>query len=153
VKPAAPESAGTPPYGQTVARSTARDASSGAFPDPLARYRYALARGGVAPALGLRHNAPGIAPSSPTRRRWRPRHLAGRPWRATALPPIWSPADRTTTPAITEAFVEAYRAAGGLIEHAHFPDARHSFVQQASPDTDKCVALVRDFVGRQLGRS
>jgi len=52
--------------------------------------------------------------------------------------------------AITEAFVRAYRGAGGQVEHAHFPDARHGFMQQASPDTDKGVALIRDFVGRRL---
>jgi hypothetical protein len=35
----------------------------------------------------------------------------------------------------------------------HFPGARHTFIQQASPDTDKCIALVREFIGRQLARS
>ena len=31
-----------------------------------------------------------------------------------------------------------------------FPGARHGFVQQAGPDTDKCIALMRGFVARQL---
>ena len=49
--------------------------------------------------------------------------------------------------------MKAYEGAGGRIERAHFPEARHGFAQQASPDTDRCVALVRDFIARQLGRS
>jgi dipeptidyl aminopeptidase/acylaminoacyl peptidase len=75
---------------------------------------------------------------------------------ATALPPVWvaqPDQDDNVPAAITEAFVKAYQGAGGAVEHAHFPGARHGFVQQASPDTDRCVALVRDFIGRQLGRS
>jgi hypothetical protein len=55
--------------------------------------------------------------------------------------------------AITEALVRAYTEAGGHIERAHFPGARHTFIQQASPDTEKCIALMRDFIGRQLSRS
>jgi len=35
----------------------------------------------------------------------------------------------------------------------HFPGARHTFIQQARPDTDKCIALIREFIGRQLARS
>ena len=42
-------------------------------------------------------------------------------------------------------------AAGGRIEHAHFAEARHGFAQQESPATEKCVAQVLDFVGRQTG--
>jgi len=47
--------------------------------------------------------------------------------------------------------VDAYRRAGGRIEHEHFPEARHGFAQLESPATDKCVAQVLDFVGRQTG--
>ena len=54
---------------------------------------------------------------------------------------------------ITEALVSTYTTAGGHIERVHFPDARHTFIQQASPDTDKCIALVREFIGRQLRHS
>jgi len=54
--------------------------------------------------------------------------------------------------AITEAFVTAYQKAGGRIEVVPFPGARHGFVQQAGPDTDKCIALMRGFVARQLAR-
>ena len=46
--------------------------------------------------------------------------------------------------------VRAYQQAGGRIERAHFPGARHGFTQQAGADTDKCIALMRDFIGREL---
>jgi len=48
--------------------------------------------------------------------------------------------------------VQAYQQAGGSIERVHFPGARHGFIGQASADTDKAIALMRDFIGRQLAR-
>jgi dipeptidyl aminopeptidase/acylaminoacyl peptidase len=72
---------------------------------------------------------------------------------ATALPPVWvaqPDLDDNVPATITTAFVQAYQRAGGPIERVHFPGARHSFVQQESPDTDKCIALVRQFIGRRL---
>jgi acetyl esterase/lipase len=168
VQPGAPERAGTPivrPDGSLD--STAGDASVAfvvaCYPvaDPLARYHYALSReheppppsGFDAKRLIASHRAffadeAAMAAASVTRI-----VSAGQ---AAALPPIWvaQPDEDDNVPAaITEAFVKAYQGAGGSVEHAHFPGARHGFVQQASPDTDKCVALVRDFIGRQLGRS
>jgi acetyl esterase len=165
LRPAAPEHAGTlivGPDGAIVAGP--RDASVAfvvaLYPvaDPLARYRYALSRedeppppsGFDAKRLIASHRAffpdeAAMAATSVTRI-----VTAGE---ATALPPVWvgqPDQDDNVPAAITEAFVRAYRSAGGLIEHAHFPDARHSFMQQASPDTDKGVALIRDFVGRRL---
>ncbi len=74
---------------------------------------------------------------------------------ARALPPAWvaqPELDDNVPAAITEAFVRAYQEAGGHIERAHFPGARHSFIQQAGADTDKCIALMRDFIGRHLAR-
>src|SRR5882672_10494086 len=122
--------------------------------DPLARYRYALSRedeppppsGFDANRLIASHRAffadeAAMAATSVTRI-----VSAGE---ATALPPVWvgqPDQDDNVPAAITEAFVRAYRGAGGQVEHAHFPDARHGFTQQASPDTDKGVALIRDFV-------
>jgi len=165
LKPAAPEHAGTPivgPDGALDARP--RDASVAfvvaLYPvaDPLARYRYALSReheppppsGFDAKRLIASHRAffadeAAMAATSVTRI-----VSAGE---ATALPPIWvgqPDQDDNVPAAITEAFVRAYRGAGGPVGHAHFPDARHGFMQQASPDTDKGVALIRDFVGRRL---
>lgn len=168
VQPAAPEHAGTPivrPDGSVDA--TARDASVAfvvaLYPvaDPLARYRYALSRADEPPPpsgfdakrLIAAHRAffadeAAMAAASVTRI-----VAAGR---ATALPPTFvaQPGQDDNVPAaITEAFVQAYQRAGGRVERAHFPDAGHGFVQQESPDTDKCIALVRDFVGRQLSGS
>ena len=59
--------------------------------------------------------------------------------------------DDNVPAAITEAFVDAYRKAGGHVDRVHFPESRHGFAQQASPATDKCVADVLDFIGRRTG--
>ena len=70
---------------------------------------------------------------------------------ARALPPVWlahAEVDDNVPTEITEAFVSAYGKAGGRIERVYFPGARHGFMQQASADTDKSVALMRDFIGR-----
>jgi acetyl esterase len=126
--------------------------------DPLARYRYALARedeppppsGFDAKRLIASHRAffadeTAMSAASVTR--------VVASGEAAALPPVWvaQPELDDNVPAeITEAFVRAYQAAGGPIDRAHFPGARHGFIQQASPDTDKAIALIRDFIGRQL---
>jgi hypothetical protein len=55
--------------------------------------------------------------------------------------------------AITEALIVAYRLAGGRIERTHFPGSRHGFIQNASADTDKAIALMREFIDAQLSRS
>ena len=128
--------------------------------DPLARYRYALSRedeppppsGFDAKRLVASHRAffadeAAMAQASVTR------IVAG--GLATALPPAWvaqPDLDDNVPAAITLAFVDAYRRAGGHIEHEHFPDSRHGFAQQESPATDKCVAQVLDFIGRQTSR-
>ena len=70
---------------------------------------------------------------------------------ARALPPVWlahAEVDDNVPTEITEAFVSAFGKAGGRIERVYFPGARHGFMQQASADTDKSVALMRDFIGR-----
>jgi dipeptidyl aminopeptidase/acylaminoacyl peptidase len=75
---------------------------------------------------------------------------------ARGLPPLWvaqPDLDDNVPAAITEDLVSAYTKAGGHIERVHFPGARHTFIQQASPDTDKCIAHMRDFIGRQLSGS
>ena len=168
VRPAAPEHAGTP----IVRPDASLDADAvdarvdfvvALYPvaDPLARYHYALSReheppppsGFDAKRLIASHRAffadeAAMAAASVTR-------IVSAGW-ATARPPIWvaqPDLDDNVPAAITVAFVKAYQGAGGSVEHAHFPGARHGFAQQASAETDRCVALVRDFVGRQLGRS
>ena len=74
---------------------------------------------------------------------------------ARALPPLWvaqPELDDNVPAAITEALVRAYQQAGGDVERVHFPGARHGFIQQPSADSDKAIALMRDFIGRQLVR-
>jgi len=126
--------------------------------DPLARYRYVLgreheppppsgfnAKGLIASHRGYFADEAAMAEASVTRI-----VAAGE---ARVLPPVWvaqPELDDNVPAAVTEAFVRAYEAAGGRIERAFFPRARHSFIQQPGADTDKCVALMRDFIGRQL---
>jgi acetyl esterase/lipase len=165
VRPGAPEGVGTPivtPDGALDA--TPHDAAVAfvvaLYPvaDPLARYRYALGREHEAPPpsgfdakrLIASHRAffadeASMADASVTRL-----VASGR---ATTLPPVWvaqPDLDDNVPAAITLAFVDAYRRAGGHIEHVHFPESRHGFVQQGSSATDTCVAHVLDFVGRQI---
>src|SRR5439155_886403 len=42
--------------------------------------------------------------------------------------------------------------AGGSVERVHFPGARDGFIGQPGADADKAIALMRDFIGRQLAR-
>ena len=72
---------------------------------------------------------------------------------ARALPAAWvaqPDLDDNVPAAITEALIVAYRQAGGRIEHTHFPGARHTFIQVPSANTDKAIALMRDFISTQL---
>jgi acetyl esterase len=126
--------------------------------DPLARYRYALSRehepvpesGFDAKRLIASHRAyfadeAAMADASVTRLA-----AAGA---ARALPPVFvaQPVLDDNVPAdITEAFVQTYQTAGGTVEHTRFPGQRHGFTGKAGPDTDKCVALMREFVSRQI---
>ena len=80
----------------------------------------------------------------------RQRHPHRELGRGARLPPVWlahPELDDNVPSEITEAFVAAYAKAGGRIERVHFPGARHGFMQQAGPATDKCIALMRNFIG------
>lgn len=164
LKPGVSEHAGTP----IVAPSGALDASAGdesvafviaLFPvaDPLARFRYVVGRqddgsGFDAKRLIAAHHGyftseGQMAEASVTR--------IVRARESRALPPVWlahPELDDNVPAAITDAFVAAYQGAGGSIERVHFPGARHGFTGQASADTDKALAMMRDFIGRQLAR-
>jgi acetyl esterase/lipase len=165
VKPGAPEHAGVPIILPDGSLHSAAGDETVAFvlalypvADPLARYRYALSREHEAPSpsgfdarrLVASHRSyfldeAAMAAASVTRV-----VSAGE---ARALPPVWvaqPELDDNVPAAITDALVRAYREAGGLIERAQFPGARHTFIQQPSPDTEKCIALMRGFIGRQL---
>jgi acetyl esterase len=75
---------------------------------------------------------------------------------AVEMPPpliIQGTEDVNVTPALQERFAAAYRAAGGTVELAIFPDQPHVFTAQPGPDTDRAHALMKDFVARQLAES
>ncbi|HMH53956.1 MAG TPA: alpha/beta hydrolase [Candidatus Acidoferrum sp.] len=66
------------------------------------------------------------------------------------LPPVWvahPELDDNVPTEITDAFVTAYEKVG-RVEHVFFPGARHGFLQQPSADTDKAIALMREFIAR-----
>jgi acetyl esterase/lipase len=164
VKPGAPEHAGTP----IVRADGSLDAGPGdesvafilaLYPvaDPHARFRYVVGRrddgsGFDAERLIAAHHGyfaseAQMAEASVTR------IVAAR--EAQALPPVWvaqAELDDNVPAAITEAFVQAYQQAGGSVERVHFPGARHGFIGQPGADADKAIALMRDFIGRQLAR-
>jgi acetyl esterase/lipase len=125
--------------------------------DPLARYRYVVQRAQeppqpppafdasrlVASHHGYFTDEAAMAEASVTR--------IVSSGEARALPPVWlahAELDDNVPAEVTEAFVGAYGKAGGRIERVYFPGARHGFMQQAGADTDKCLALMRDFIGR-----
>jgi acetyl esterase len=162
VTPGAAEHAGTP----IVRPDGALDASAGdesvhfvvaLYPvvDPLARYRYVVGRqndgsGFDATRLVNAHHGY-FASEAAMHAASVTRIVTAR--EARALPPVWlaqPELDDNVPAAIPEAFVQAYQAAGGTLERVHFPGAKHGFIQQASADSDKAIALMRDFIGRQL---
>jgi acetyl esterase/lipase len=161
LEPGAPQHAGTP----IVAADGSLDRRAGddsvafalvQYPvaDPLARYRYVLSRrddpGFDAQRFIASHRAyfadeAAMAEASVTR--------IVATGAARALPPVWlahAEIDDNVPTEITEAFVSAYGKAGGRIERVFFPGARHGFMQQASADTHKAVALMRDFIARHI---
>ena len=167
VRPGAPEHTGTPalrPEG-TLDGGAGDDTEAfvlALYPvaDPLARYRYVLGRehepppdsGFDAKRLIASHRAyftgeDAMAAASVTAR------LTAA--ETGARPPAWiaqPELDDNVPAAITDDFVRAYEKAGGTIERVRVPGARHGFIVQASADTDKTIALMRDWIGRQLAR-
>jgi acetyl esterase/lipase len=127
--------------------------------DPLARYHYALGRKDdpsfaegaarlAASSLGYFADEAAMAGASVTG------VVDG--GRARALPPAWiaQPEMDDNVPAtITDALVRAYEKSGGRIERVRFPGAKHGFIGQAGADATKCIADMRDFIGRQLART
>jgi len=165
LRPKAAEHAGTP----IVMPDGGLDASPGdasvaftvaLYPvaDPIARYRYVLSReheppppsGFDAKRLIASHHAyfadeAAMESASVTR--------VVATGEAQAMPPVWvaQPELDDNVPApITDAFVAAYRAKGGRIECVLFPGARHGFIGNADASSDKCIALMSEFIGAQL---
>src|SRR5262245_47596952 len=165
--PGVPEHAATPILRPDGSLDAAAGDDSVAFvvalypvADPLARFRYVLTREGE-PVVEGGFNAKRLINSH---RSYFPseaamaeasvtRIVAER--KARAMPPVWlaQPELDDNVPAtITDAFVRAYEQAGGRIEREHFAGARHGFITRAEPAAEKCIALMRDFIGRQLSR-
>ena len=72
----------------------------------------------------------------------------------TVLPPVLilqGTKDDNVPLSLSERFVAAYRAAGGRAERELFPGMPHAFARQPGPETDRAIALMKAFIGRQLG--
>ena len=120
--------------------------------DPLARFRYVQKRAQepgfdasrlIASHHGYFPDEAAMAEASVTR--------IVSSGQARALPPVWlahPELDDNVPTEITEAFVAAYEQRGGRLERTFIPGARHGFLQQPSADTDKALALMRDFIAR-----
>src|SRR5262249_28686299 len=151
VRPNAAEHAGTPIVLPDGSLSDAPGDESVRFvvalypvADPLARYRYVQSRENdpnfdakriIASHRAFFPDEATMASVSITR------IVASR--EATALPPVWvaQPETDDNVPAdITDAFVLAYRHAGGHLELLPVPGAKHGFIGQASPATEKSLA-------------
>jgi acetyl esterase/lipase len=167
VRPGTPEHAGTPivlPDG-TLGATAGDDRVAwvlALYPvaDPHARYRYVLSRkdepvqpggfnaaGFIASHRGFFADEEAMAAASVTR------ILSAR--EQTALPPAWVAQpefDDNVPAAITEAFVKAFQDAGGRLEREYFSGARHGFITRPLPESEKAIALMRDFIGRELRR-
>ena len=69
------------------------------------------------------------------------------------LPPaliVQGTADENLPVQVTEQFADAYREAGGTIELEIFQDTPHAFAEHPGPETDRAVALMKNFVARCL---
>ena len=128
--------------------------------DPLARYRYLLARrANPTPArdpafhldlLIAGHEA--FFPDEETMGRASATRMveAGEFER---LPPIWlahPELDENVTLPMTERFVRAYRAAGGVVELEVFPGVGHAFAIFPGEAADRGITRMRDFIARRL---
>lgn len=69
------------------------------------------------------------------------------------LPPtliVQGTADGNVPLSIPHRFVETYRAAGGTVELELFPDMPHGFARQPSPESNRALQIMKDFVARQV---
>jgi len=131
--------------------------------DPIARYRYAKARIGEAPAPGrdrffepdrlVRAQDEYFGSEAAMADASVPRLLDEGAFER--LPPLWvahPERDENVTLAMTQDWVGKYRARGGSVELEIFPGVGHSFANFPGEATDRCIERMRDFVARQLVR-
>ena len=69
------------------------------------------------------------------------------------LPPVWlahPELDENVTLPMTERFVRAYRAAGGMVDLEVFPGVAHAFAIFPGEAADRGIARMRGFIARRL---
>lgn len=69
------------------------------------------------------------------------------------LPPMFilqGALDDNVLPSVQERFAETYRQAGGEIELEVFEGADHRWIIHPSPQTDRAIEMIKDFIARQL---
>jgi acetyl esterase len=166
IKPNVPEHRGTPikvdgtSDGRDVDASVSCVLALWPVSDPLTRYRWAVSQRDVPPEdppgfnpLGLIDGHLGYFGSEERMEEASVHHCLAR-GEAQSLPPVWvgqPEVDQNVPSEITEALVAAYRKAGGEIECKVFPGTTHAFGYFPGPDTDECIAAMREFVALHLG--
>ena len=73
--------------------------------------------------------------------------------RAQALPPVLvvqGTADANIPMPMIERFTATYRAAGGALQLEAFAGEPHGFAMQPGPQGERAIALILDFVARQV---
>jgi len=71
----------------------------------------------------------------------------------THMPPmliLQGTADSNVPLGISENFEKTYRAAGGTVTREVFLDMPHAFARQPGPDTDRAIAIMKDFIAQQF---
>ena len=74
---------------------------------------------------------------------------------AERLPPIWvahPELDENVTLEMTRHLVDTYRRSGGIAELEVFEGVGHDFANFPGDAADRCIARMKDFLGRQLER-
>jgi acetyl esterase len=116
--------------------------------DPYARYQFAQETG----RQELVTRTEGFFLSEQAMQEGNPQRILDR-GEAAVLPPIvllQGTADTNLTVAMSERFVQSYRAAGGQADLELFPEMPHGFGNQSGPESERAIALLKTFVARQL---
>ncbi len=164
LRPSAPEFATTPvPGAEAVEAHVSYALALWPILDPLARYRYLLARQREAAApprdrffqparLIAAHEAFFVGEDEMALASALRVVEAGE---AECLPPLWiahPELDENVTLPMTERFVAAYRRAGGEVDLEIFPGVGHSFANFPGVAADRCITRMHAFIACQLAR-
>lgn len=63
---------------------------------------------------------------------------------------LWLPIDDGTP---IDIYLNAYRAAGGAVDLAWFPDMPHGFASKPGVESDRALEIIKDFARHQQNRS